>query len=135
MGNFHELTLSFHYIEVHRRTLFSKEREDLSTAYSQSADIRNEIELDAFVIMPNHIHGIIVINRRGDRPVAPTTGTIPSGPKPKSVGSFVGGFKPMVTKRINLSRNTPGNPVWQRNYYEHVIPRRGRSEPHPAIHS
>lgn len=38
-----------------------------------------------------------------------------------SIGSFVGGFKPSVTKRINEIRNMPGIPVWQRNYYEHVI--------------
>ncbi len=89
--------------------------------WMKSADIRNEIELDAFVVMPNHVHGIIFINRRGDRPVAPTTGLVPSGPKPKSVGSFVGGFKPIVTKRINKLRGAQGAKLSQRNYYEHVI--------------
>jgi REP element-mobilizing transposase RayT len=34
---------------------------------------------------------------------------------------MVGSFKSAVTKRINQSRNTPGAPVWQRNYYERVI--------------
>jgi REP element-mobilizing transposase RayT len=39
---------------------------------------------------------------------------------------MVGSFKSAVTKRINQSRNTPGAPVWQRNYYERVI--RGERE-------
>ena len=89
--------------------------------WMKSADVRNEIELDAFVVMPNHIHGVVFI-RRGDRPVAPTSEPILApGPKPKSIGSFIGGFKPIVTKRINELRDSRGTPVWQRNYYEHVI--------------
>jgi len=35
--------------------------------------------------------------------------------------TIVGAFKSAVTKRINEYRDTPGAPVWQRNYYEHVI--------------
>jgi putative transposase len=34
---------------------------------------------------------------------------------------LVAGFKSATTKHINLIRNTPGTPVWQRNYYEHII--------------
>src|SRR4030042_5366870 len=37
----------------------------------KSAAIRFEIELDEFVVMPNHFHGIVVVHGRGDRPVAP----------------------------------------------------------------
>ena len=84
----------------------------------KSSSIRNEIELDIFVVMPNHMHGIALI-RRGDRPVAPTRPT--SGLKPGSVGSFIAGFKSAVTKRINEIRRTPGVKLWQRNYYEHII--------------
>ena len=39
----------------------------------------------------------------------------------EGVGAFVGGFKYAVTKQINILRNTPSVPVWQRNYYEHVV--------------
>jgi putative transposase len=98
----------------------------------RSPQIRAEIELDEFVIMPNHFHAIFSIIRTGDRPVAPTTNPVTNttmpvaptkqpGPPPKSVGSFIAGFKSSVTKRINLLRHTPGLPVWQRNYYEHII--------------
>ena len=41
--------------------------------------------------------------------------------RPRSIASVVAGFKSAVTKRINEIRGTPGLPVWQRNYYEHII--------------
>ncbi|TRZ53070.1 transposase [bacterium] len=85
----------------------------------KSAAIRSEIELDEFVVMPNHFHGIVVIHGRGDRPVAPTEQC--PGPQPKSIGALVAGFKSAVTKHINEIRTTPGLPVWQRNYYEHIV--------------
>ena len=40
---------------------------------------------------------------------------------PRSLGSFVAGFKSACTKRINTLRDMPGTPVWLRNYYERVI--------------
>ena len=84
----------------------------------KSVQIRTEITLDTWVVMPNHIHGIVMITddrRRLDRPVAP------SGPRPRSLGALMAGFKSAATKRINALRGTPGAAVWQRNYYEHII--------------
>jgi putative transposase len=86
--------------------------------WQKSSAIRREIELDVFVVMPNHIHGIVnIIDSVG------ATGRSPlhSGPPARSLGAFVAGFKSAVTKRINEIRCTPGSPVWQRNYYEHII--------------
>ena len=37
------------------------------------------------------------------------------------MGSLIAGFKAIVTKRINATPGTPGQRVWQRNYYEYVI--------------
>jgi len=37
------------------------------------------------------------------------------------LGSFVAGFKASVTTRVNQLRARPGLPVWQRNYYEHIV--------------
>jgi putative transposase len=87
--------------------------------WERSAQIRTEIELDAFVVMPNHIHGVIVISEAMGR----ATGRSPlqSGPSRRSLGAFVGGFKAVITKRFNALRGSPGTPVWQRNYFEHVI--------------
>ena len=39
----------------------------------------------------------------------------------RSVGALVRGFKSAVTKHINILRHTPSDPVWQRNYYEHIL--------------
>lgn len=99
--------------------------------------LRPSIELieDEFVVMPNHIHGIIWIigpgkevpsgsPGKGDLQVAlvqPTLPMQPKGPISNSVGSIIGGFKAAVTKRINLFRGTCGQPVWLRNFYEHII--------------
>ena len=85
----------------------------------RSAEVRREIELDAFVLMPNHVHGIVIIRDVGAHGRAPLPPT--SHRPPRSLGSFVAGFKSAITKRINLLRETPGRPVWQRNYYERVI--------------
>ena len=88
----------------------------IADEWHKSARIRAEIELDTWVIMPNHFHGIAIITHsRGDRPVAPT------GPPPRSIGALMAGFKSASTKRINAARGTPGACVWQRNYYDHVI--------------
>jgi REP element-mobilizing transposase RayT len=86
----------------------------------RSGQIRREIGLDAFVVMPNHVHGIVFINEAavgatGRSPLQPT------GPPPRSLGALVAGYKSAVTVRVNRARGTPGAPVWQRNYYEHII--------------
>ena len=84
--------------------------------------IRKEIELDSFVVMPNHIHGIIIINDTGnDKRNVGANGRSPLRMKPKSLSSFIAGFKSIVTKTINQNRNTPSMPLWQRNYFERVI--------------
>ncbi|MCP4653424.1 MAG: transposase [Candidatus Omnitrophica bacterium] len=82
--------------------------------------IRNEIKLNDHVIMPNHIHGIVIIQNniiKGRQPSAPTDKIN----QKQSLSLFVAGFKSSVTKRINTLRNTPGNPVWQRSFYDHII--------------
>jgi len=76
------------------------------------------VQLDEYVVMPNHLHGIVIIADpcRGGSRTAPT-----NGPKRKTLGRLVGAFKTVSTKRINEFRGTPGLPVWQRNYYERVV--------------
>ncbi|MBI4211506.1 MAG: transposase, partial [Deltaproteobacteria bacterium] len=86
----------------------------------KTPQIRDEIDLDQWVIMPNHFHGIIVINRRGTLQRAPTHEQF-GKPTSNSIPTIIRLFKSTVTKRINEFRNTPQQPVWQRNYYEHVI--------------
>jgi len=77
--------------------------------------------IDCFVVMPNHIHGIIVINV-GAIHESPLLDEPPKSRRRKMLLSKMIGFLKMNTaKRINSFRRTPGTPVWQRNYYEHVI--------------
>ena len=104
--------------------------------------------LDEWVVMPNHLHGIIVLGdhpRKGEAfPLAswdggggPAEGDAVGGqvhagnasplqaPAPHleahSLGAIVGNFKSVTARRINAARNVTGAPVWQRNYYEHII--------------
>lgn len=83
----------------------------------KSSKIRAEIEIDECVIMPNHLHGIVFIQNQS----SPTLTGKTTGFKNKSIGSLVAGYKSTVTKQINLIRGMPATPVWQRNYYEHII--------------
>lgn len=79
-----------------------------------------EVELDAFVVMPNHVHGIVVPGDGRARHASPLPAT-PKGPGRRSVGSIVGAYKSSVCRRVNAIGGTPGAALWQRNYYEHVI--------------
>jgi REP element-mobilizing transposase RayT len=87
------------------------------------------VELDDYIIMPNHIHGIIVITETVGATHASSLQNMSPlqnmssmpGPQPQSVSSIVGSLKSAVTKRINEIRQTFGTPIWQRNYYEQII--------------
>jgi putative transposase len=101
------------------------------------------VHLDQWIVMPNHMHGIIVIaddcrggsdrggSGRGGSRTAPTgfvwqpTGGMDGAriapTKRKTLGRLIGAFKTMSTRRINDLRSTPGAKVWQRTYYERVV--------------
>jgi len=84
------------------------------------------VELDEWVVMPNHTHSIVVLSGRGGSRTAPTrialTRIAPTRiAHTHPVGRLVGALKTVSTKRVNQMRHTPGAPLWQRNYYEHII--------------
>jgi len=95
----------------------------------KTTEIRPHVALhnNEFALMPNHIHGIVWIldhvgAQRRCAPTPPPTTTIQSiNVAPGSLGAIIRSFKSAVTKRVNQMRHTPGMPVWQRNYYEHII--------------
>ncbi len=100
----------------------------------KTAVLRQNVTLDKFVVMPNHIHGIIILDSLhwGTARRAPTEivhgyerrALTPEGfgkPLADSIPTIVRAYKSAVTRCINESRKTPGAPVWQRNYYEHVV--------------
>jgi len=88
----------------------------------QAAVLRPSVELDSFVVMPNHLHGIVILQDkcRGTLQRAPTIEQF-GKPTSNSIPTIVRLFKSVTTTRINAARKTPGTAVWQRNYYEHVI--------------
>jgi REP element-mobilizing transposase RayT len=97
------------------------------------------IELDGFVIMPNHVHGIVVIVRElthaGDarrgkaladanasRIADANADALPlHGTPPRSLNAVVQNFKSITARRIHQNLWFADRPIWQRNYYEHVI--------------
>ena len=108
--------------------------------WEKTGNIRSNIELDVFSVMPNHFHAIFLIHHNVE---AHVDGAHISAPLPDqkmnvgahcmrpesaikrrksgSIGSVFAGFKSATTRQINMLRNNPGCPVWQRNYYERVI--------------
>ncbi len=81
------------------------------------------VRLDAYVIMPNHVHGVVEIMDVGAQNFVPlqSDGKINRFGKiiPRSVSTIIRGFKTGVTKWAR--EDTDVHPVWQRNYYEHII--------------
>ena len=107
--------------------------------WERSEEIRNEIELCEYIVMPNHFHGIvkIIAGANGRSPVRDISGmrdnsiggqmdigekgNVIPGMQSRSVSSLISGYKSSVTKRINQIRSMPGEKLWQRNYWEHII--------------
>jgi putative transposase len=98
------------------------------------------ITLDVFQIMPNHIHGIIIINEPVGAGLAPAHGGNAAGngefaggatragasPAP-TIGNIVGAYKSLVAKQCLeiFKQKHPAEmmgKLWQRDYYEHIIP-------------
>ena len=91
-----------------------------------SERIRREVELDVFIIMPNHMHAVVwILPPAGDpyglAPTSPKADKAADGPAAKSLGALMAGYKSAVTRRINQLRDIPNGAVWQRNYYDHVV--------------
>ncbi len=86
-----------------------------------------KVILHEFIIMPNHIHGIIEItevisNPEYDKDIASISGIRKNEFQqiiPKSIGSIVRGFKIGVTKWFR--ENTTYSDIWQSNYHERII--------------
>ena len=84
--------------------------------WQRTAELRPYVDLDAFVVMPNHIHGVIVIAEQNT-----DAGGSVKLLAAKSLGAIIGQFKGSVTKRIRFQEGLQGIIVWQRNYHDHVV--------------
>ena len=84
--------------------------------------MRHDVLVDESVVMPNHVHAIIAVTDLAE-------GTSPERidpygfmrKAPQSIGSLVAGLKSVITRYINEMRESPGAPVWQPKYREHLI--------------
>lgn len=127
---------------VDAKMVLSPVGEIVAEEWRKTAIIRSNVELDAWVIMPNHIHGIIVIvpgivetpravetPRRGvstgvdqtsfgDYPRGASKSNNPSW-KPNSLGSIINQFKSVCTKRIRSAGYADFG--WQSRYYDHIV--------------
>jgi putative transposase len=73
----------------------------------QLPEIHPYLELDYFVIMPNHIHAILVIDSKNSAHA--------------TIGEIIRRYKIYSAKAINKARDTVGATVWQHGFYEHII--------------
>ena len=87
-------------------------------AWLRTPVLRPNVVLGEWVIMPNHIHAVVIILERKTAVSSPPS---PFQSPSQTVGAIVRGFKASVTKQINDHHATTAVPVWQRNYWEHII--------------
>jgi len=83
----------------------------------------SHIRLDAFVLMPSHIHGIIEIHR--SLPLAPAAAPMAVGQgttvRPGSLGAIIRAYKAAVVRRANKLDDLSVGPVWQRGYWDRIV--------------
>ena len=78
-----------------------------------TAEKRPYVILDSYVIMPNHLHGLIVLQeRRRDEP---------AGGRKHSLSTIVGAFKAAASRRVAAERGKQGRVLWQRSYHERIV--------------
>jgi putative transposase len=91
--------------------------ETVMTCWQDLPNHYGNIELDEFVIMPNHLHGIIWMNVDMERAGLKPSPTV----KQHGLPEIMRALKTFSSREINKNRHTPGTPVWQRNYFDRII--------------
>ena len=80
------------------------------------------VVLDEYVVMPNHMHGLLAIldedGDAGDSRIAPAG---EGGAGRKDLGSLIGAFKTVAVKRVNVAHGASGRRLWRRNFYDRVV--------------
>ena len=113
----------------HGKMVLSDMGKIVNEQWIKSFEIRDELFAGEFVVMPNHIHGIVVID--GITPVE-TNGrsSLPLKRKPKSISSFMAGVKSATVNKIDnyidsnkldIIKFNRKNRLWQGNYYDRII--------------
>ena len=85
--------------------------------WEKTALLRESVELDEYVVMPNHLHGIIILKQVVE---TPRWGVLKWGnSKSDTLGTIIGQFKSACTRRIRA--NYDMDFAWQSRFYDHVI--------------
>lgn len=108
--------------------------------WGKTTEIRTNVKLHEFIVMPNHVHGIVEINVKCvcNTPLRQQfTNTLQS--PSNTIGAIIRGYKSAVTKQCcrgvlhtplipnvpttpnSIASNSPIESIWQRNYHEHII--------------
>jgi len=93
----------------------------VSIEWLKTPNIRPEVSLDEWIVMPDHIHAIVIINgpvEADGRPPLRKTGNH-FGPQRRNLASIIRGFKAAATKQIHLSGHLDFE--WQRLFWDHII--------------
>jgi len=118
----------------------------VDTEWLKSFEIRDELFLDEYIIMPNHLHAIVVLNNtdgangmngtdvethgRASLQSHEQSHKQPPFRKPKSMSSFIAGFKSVINSkiddyidqhRLNIPKYNRNNHFFQPNYHDHII--------------
>ena len=93
----------------------------------KTAEIRSNVIIDKYIVMPNHVHGIIIIldDGRDTEHRVPTFEQF-GRPTSNSIPTIIRSFKAVTKKRINEIRKSYGKTVWQSRFYEHIIRRKNK---------
>jgi REP element-mobilizing transposase RayT len=86
--------------------------------------LRNYLELDYSVIMPNHVHFILLFKDRAANALDERTDKALrsfGGSHQHSLSSVIAQFKAAVTNRVRKSVNNDKFQLWQKGFYEHII--------------
>jgi REP element-mobilizing transposase RayT len=78
------------------------------------------VTLDTWVIMPDHLHGIVVLAAEPRHPKREAQSAA-HGTQSASLSAVLQNFKSVSTRRVNRAQGRTGRTLWQRNYYERII--------------
>jgi len=91
--------------------------EILEEEWQRTAELRRDVVVDEFIIMPNHVHGIVILNTTVEG-VRGSPGE--SGPA-RTLSAIVRGFKAACTSRARKAKLAVEFPIWQAGFYDRII--------------
>ena len=115
--------------------------------WEHTSELREAVSLDTFIVMPDHVHGLLWIchsdespehdestegpgnqreepEKKGREVHLATSSNLPPGLEKRRAGTLstiVGCFKAAVTRRINKHRDTRGESVWQSQFHDRIV--------------